>query len=381
MRLRRSARRGPFQLTAIARAALVVLFALSVGACAAFGPGPGGALSWDDLPGWRDAPVKSAWPALLNSCSKLRGVDTRWSAICDDASFITAPDDAVARAFFERHFEPHLQRGSFFRSRALVTGYYEPLLHGNWTRTERYRYPIYRAPDDLLTVDLGALYPELKNKRVRGRLSGRRVVPYYSRGDIESEPRPLKGNELLWVDDPVALFVLQVQGSGRVQLPSGETVAIGYAEQNGYPYTAIGRTLVERAGFKLDEIDLPKIRAWLADHPEQAQAVMNTNQSYVFFALRDPALPGPLGAFGVPLFPERAIAVDPAYIPLGLPMWLDTALPSGSQPYRQLVFAHDTGGAIKGPLRADFFFGAGPRAEEYAGRMREPGKLYVLLPR
>lgn len=379
MRLRGAARRGALQLT-FARSALVVLLALGAGACGTFGPGPGPALSWDDLPGWRDAPLAGAWPALLNSCSKLR-TDTRWTAICDDASRIIAPDDAGTRAFFERHFEPHRQRAGFFRSRALITGYYEPLLYGSRTRTERYRYPIYRAPDDLLTVDLGALYPELKNKRVRGRLIGRRVVPYYSRNEIESEARPLRGNELLWVDDPVALFVLQVQGSGRVQLPSGETVAIGYAEQNGHPYTSLGRTLMERTGLKPEDIDLPTIRAWLAAHPSEAKAMMNTNASYVFFALRDPALPGPIGAFGVPLLAEHAIAVDPEYLPLGAPVWLDTELPNGTQPYRQLVFAHDTGGAIKGPLRADFFFGRGAAAEEYAGRMRASGRLYVLLPR
>lgn len=290
------------------------------------------------------------------------------------------PDEAAARAFFETRFEPHLQRAGWFRSSGLITGYYEPLLNGSWTRTERYRYPIYRPPDDLVTVDLGALYPELKNKRVRGRLAGRRVVPYPSRSEIDVQPSPLAGNELLWVDDPVALFFLQIQGSGRVRLPTGEIVPVGYAEQNGHPYTAIGRTLAERTGLKLEEIDAPTIRAWLAANPAEAQAVMNTNASYVFFALRDPSLPGPLGALGTPLLPERAIAVDPVYVPLGLPVWLDTLLPDSSEPYRRLVFAQDTGGAIRGAVRADIFFGHGPQAEAHAGRMRASGRLYVLLP-
>jgi membrane-bound lytic murein transglycosylase A len=291
-----------------------------------------------------------------------------------------APDEDGARAFFEARFEPRLQRAGWFRSTGLVTGYYEPLLHGNWTRTDRYRYPLYRLPEDLVSVELGALYPELKNKRVRGRLTGRRVVPYFSRTEIDSIRSPLAGNELLWVDDPVALFFLQIQGSGRVRLPSGEMLSVGYADQNGYAYTAIGRTVAERAGLKLEDIDLPTIRAWLADHPEDAQAVMNANASYVFFALRDSSLPGPLGALGVPLLPERAVAVDPAYVPLGVPVWLDTNLPGEEKPYRQLVFAQDTGGAIKGPVRADLFFGYGANAEAYAGRMRSPGTLYVLLP-
>lgn len=361
-----------------ARASLIAA-CLALAACVTQPPGPGRVVSWSDLPGWPEASLASAWPALLNSCSKLAATDAAWQRLCAEASGRPAPDEAAARAFFERHFEPRIQRAGGFRSEGLITGYYEPLLYGSWTRSERYRYPLYRAPDDLLTIDLGALYPELRGRRLRGRLHGRRVVPYFSRAEIESARAPLAGNELLWVDDPVALFVLQIQGSGRVQLPDGETVAVGYADQNGHPYTAIGRTLVQLTGLKLEEVDLPTIRAWLAQNPQQAQAVMNTNASYVFFTLREAGI-GPIGSLGVPLLPERAIAVDPAFIPLGLPVWLDTRLPGSEAPYRRLVFAQDTGGAIKGAVRADLFFGNGPLAEWYAGRMKEPGRLYVLWP-
>lgn len=373
-------RRRSLLAARLRRHALLALIALVLPACTTLAPGPGRAVSWDELPGWRSAALASAWPALLQSCRKLAPADASWRALCDEAAAMPPPDDAAARAFFETRFAAHVQRAGWFRSEGLITGYYEPLLNGSWTRTERYRYPIYRAPDDLVTVDLGALYPELKGKRVRGRLTGRRVVPYHARSEIDADPLPLAGNELLWVDDPVALFFLQIQGSGRVRLPSGDVVAVGYAEQNGHPYTAIGRTLAERTGLKPEAIDAPTIRAWLAANPAQAPTVMNTNASYVFFALRDPGLPGPLGALGVPLFPERAIAVDPAYIPLGLPVWLDTTLPDSEARYRQLVFAQDTGGAIKGPVRADLFFGYGPQAEDLAGRMRASGRLYVLLP-
>lgn len=360
----------------IAALGLVVVLA----GCTTLGPGPGGAMSWSELPGWRDAPLVTAWPALLNSCQKLVTAE-EWRAICLDAAALPAPDEDAVRNFFETRFEPHLQRAGWFRSTGLVTGYYEPLLQGNRTRTERYRYPLYRVPDDLVSVELGALYPELKNRRMRGRLMGRRVVPYFSRGEIDSDRSPLAGNELLWVDDPVALFFLQIQGSGRVQLPSGEMLFVGYADQNGHPYAAIGRLLADRTGLKLEDIDLPTLRTWLADHPLEAPALMNANASYVFFALRDSSLPGPLGSLGVPLLAERAVAVDPTYIPLGVPLWLDTTLPDQEEkPYRQLVFAQDTGGAIKGPVRADLFFGYGPNAETYAGHMRSPGKLYVLLP-
>lgn len=356
------------------------LFALALGGCVSFGPGPGEPLPWSSVPGWNEAHLAEAWPALLNSCTKLAATAPYWQAICAAAAATPAPDDAGARAFFEHWFEPHQQRRGWFRASGLITGYYEPLLHGSWTRTERYHYPIYRAPDDLLSIELGSVYPELRGKRLRGRLSGRRVVPYYSRAEIDDAASPLAGDELLWVDDPVALFFLHIQGSGRVQMTSGETVNVGYAQQNGYPYTAIGRTLIARVGFEPDQIDAPTIRAWLAAHPAEAQTVMNTNASYVFFRVLDPNLPGPLGALGVPLLPRRTIAVDPAYIPLGIPVWLDTELPDGDASYRRLVFAQDTGGAIKGPLRADLFFGDGPEAEAYAGRMKERGRLYLLLP-
>ncbi|HEX9811033.1 MAG TPA: murein transglycosylase A [Burkholderiales bacterium] len=345
-----------------------------------FGPGPGRALAWSSLPGWDEARLADAWPALLNTCAKLGVAGAAWRTLCADAGARPPPDDAGARAFFERWFEPHRQRAGLFQGTGLITGYYEPLLNGSWTRSERYRYPIYRAPDGLLSVELGSVYPELKGKRVRGRLDGRRVVPYYSRAEIENGKSPLAGNELLWVDDPVELFLLHVQGSGRVRLASGEQVAVGYAQQNGHPYISIGRTLIERAGFALDEIDLPKIRAWLEQHPDQAQSLMNSNPSYVFFALRDGGLPGPLGSLGVPLLAQHAIAVDPNYIPLGTPVWLDTELPGDGAPYRKLVFAQDTGGAIKGPLRADLFFGGGTGAEDVAGRMKQRGRMYVLLP-
>lgn len=372
-------RRTPFSLGAW-RFAVPALLAAAAAGCTLFGPEPHRPVPWPALPGWDQADPLGAWPALLNSCERLAPRAAVWRDICEEAAALAPRDQATARAFFERRFEPWPQRDGV-EHEGLITGYYEPFLHGSWTRTERYRYPLYQPPDDLLTVDLGRLYPELQNRTLRGRLVGQRVVPYFSRAQIDDQGSPLAGNELLWVDDPVALFFLQVQGSGRVRLPSGETVAVGYADQNGHPYTAIGRTLVQHAGFELEDVDMPAIRAWLEANPDQAQAVMNTNASYIFFELRDAAAPGPLGTLGVPLFPERAIAVDPAHVPLGVPVWLDTVLPDADAPYRRLVFAQDTGGAINGPLRADLFFGQGARAEYYAGRMKAPGRLYVLRPR
>jgi membrane-bound lytic murein transglycosylase A len=361
-----------------------VLFVASMLAgCLGAPPGVGEPVAWSALAGWDAERPAQAWPALLQSCQRMPARDPRWRELCADAALFPEPDDATARAFFETRFRPHATRGEYGATEGLITGYYEPLLFGSRTRSERYRYPLYARPDDLLVVDLGELYPELKNKRVRGRLTGQRVVPYFSRAEMANGAKHLLGKELAWVDDPVALFFLHIQGSGRVQLTSGEMLYVGYADQNGHPYTAIGRKLIELGALKPEEVSMQTIRAWLATHPEEAETVLNSNPSFVFFAPHDSQLPGPLGALNVPLLPERAIAVDPAFIPLGLPVWLDTTLPGAGEspgPYRRLVFAQDTGGAIRGPVRADLFFGYGAEAERLAGEMKQPGRIYVLLP-
>lgn len=308
--------------------------------------------------------------------------DARWSDLCTDATLFPAPDDDTARAFFETRFVAHEVSGNNGAADGLVTGYYEPLLPGSLVRTDRFRYPLYGRPDDLVVVDLGGLYPELQGKRYRGRLNSNRVVPYYSRAEISNGKRPPDAAVLAWVDDPVALFFLEIQGSGRIRLPDGKMLPVGYADQNGHPYVAIGRTLVDSGVMKLEEATMPAIRAWLNANPDKAQTVINSNPSYVFFMLREPGVSGPVGALNVPLQPERSIAVDPGFIPLGSPVWFDTSLPGNddARPYRRLVFAQDTGGAIRGPVRADLFLGFGETAERMAGAMRQRGKLYVLLP-
>ncbi len=215
---------------------------------------------------------------------------------------------------------------------------------------------------------------------MRGRLEGNRVVPFYSRAEIGTGKSPLAGNELLWVDDPVELFILQVQGSGRVRLPDGSEVAVGYADQNGHPYRSLGGRLIKMGVLTREDVTLTRIRDWLAANPEETTALLNSNPSYIFFTQRDAALEGPLGSLGVALTPERSVAVDPAYIPLGLPVWLDATLPDGTL-LQRLAFAQDTGGAIKGPVRADLFIGRGTEAGRLAGEMKQRGRLYVLLPK
>ena len=344
-------------------------------------PGIGAEVAWSELPGWQADRLAEAWPALQASCRRLGMRDPAWSAICEQVKWMDAPDDASTRAFFEQNFRAHEMLGEGGRREGLITGYYEPLLYGSRTRSERYRYPLYRKPKNLVTVDLGALYPELNGKTVRGRLDGSRVVPYYSRAEITGSAGLLQGQELLWVDDAVALFMLQVQGSGRVQLEDGSELAVGYADQNGHPYFPIGRRLVEMQALKVEDVTLYTIRAWLQANPDGAEALLNSNPSYIFFTLRDSALAGPLGSLNVPLTPQRSIAVDASRISLGLPVWLDTTLPGGASVYRRLMLAQDTGGAIKGHVRADVFFGRGAEAERYAGEMKQSGRLYVLLPR
>ncbi len=360
----------------------MLLLAIGLSGCASWfapPPGIGREVAWSALPGWEQDRHAAAWPALRKSCEKLNTRDAAWSEICLAARALEAPDDAAARAFFEVHFRAYRMHPGYGRD-GLITGYYEPVLNGSNTRSERFRWPLYRRPDNLLIVDLASLYPELKGRPVRGRLEGNRVLPYFSRAEIGNDKNPLAGQELLWVDDPVEAFLLQVQGSGRVRLPDGGEVALGYADQNGHPYRSLGGRLIEMGALTREEVTLARIRDWLAAHPEETGALLNSNPSYIFFTQRDAALDGPLGSLGVALTPERSIAVDPAYIALGLPVWLDTVLPDGA-PLRRLTFAQDTGGAIKGAVRADLFIGRGAEAGRLAGEMKQRGSLYVLLPK
>lgn len=346
-------------------------------------PGIGAAVSFAQLPGWTDGKQAQAWPALLASCARLahRPEHPGWDAPCDAARALPIPDDAQARAFVEQFFQPFELVGSWWRRQALFTGYYEPLLEGARVPGERYRYPVYTAPTDLVRVELGELHSELKGKTVRGRLEGRRVTPYPSRAQIE-DTGLLAGQELLWVDDPVALFFLHIQGSGRVRLPDGTVIGVGYADQNGHPYTAIGRLLAAAGEIPLEQVSMFSIRDWLRAHPDRADGVMRGNASYIFFRERPLTGAGPEGSLGVALTPGRSLAIDPAVVPRGVPVWIDTVLPDATTSVmRRLMLAQDTGGAIKGPLRADVFFGAGPEAERLAGHMKQPGRMYVLLPR
>ena len=335
--------------------------------------------AWSELPGWRQDNVAEAWPALLAGCSAL-GSREFWSEPCAAAARIANPSSDAARRFFEQSFALYQIVSADDGEEGLITGYYEPLLRGSRKPTSRYRYPLYGVPDDLVVVDLAGLYPELKNMRLRGRLEGRKLVPYPDRAQIETTPPPLRGKEIAWVDDEIDLFFLHIQGSGRIRLDTGETMRVGYAEQNGHPYRSIGRILVQRGELTLDQASMQSIKAWARRYPEKASELLNSNGSYVFFRELPAAPGGPPGALGVPLTARRSIAVDARNVPLGAPVFIATTWPNSPRPLNRLMLAQDTGGAIRGPVRADFFWGHGEAAGREAGRMKQRLRMWVLLP-
>jgi membrane-bound lytic murein transglycosylase A len=342
------------------------------------------AVSWKRLPGWRSDDVLAAWPAIISSCSVLQS-RPEWQTFCS-AVVAASPGDAdFVRGFLERELTPYRivrLTGRKRESRGLVTGYYEPLLRGSRERNDRFATPLYRRPADLLIVDLASVIPELKGKRVRGRIEGNKVVPYYSRAGTREAPA-LAGHEVVWIDDPLDAFLLEVQGSGRVQLTTGETIRLQYEDQNGHPYRSIGKYLADQGAMPLDQVNMPAIRAWLTANPHRLHEVLDSNPSVVFFReapLDDPSV-GPKGAQAVPLTAGRSIAVDAKFVPLGAPVFLSTTQPSSDLPLQRLVVAQDTGGAIRGPVRADLFFGFGAEAGAQAGMMKQDGEMWLLWPK
>lgn len=343
------------------------------------------AASWADLPGWEEDDLLPAWPAFLQSC---RAFSSRpqwplWRATCEEAKALVKPDSETLRRFFEARLKPYLLSNPDGTTQGLITGYYEPLLHGSRTRTSRFSEPVLGVPKDLLTIDLSEVLPDLKNMRLRGRLQGNKVVPYYPRAEIVRREQDYADRVLLWVDDAVELFFLQIQGSGRVKLPDGSLVRLNYADQNGHPYRSLGRELIDRGELKAEQASMQGIQAWARENPDKLNEMLNTNPSYVFFrevASKGRSGDGPDGALGLPLTAERSVAVDPRHVPLGAPVFLSTTRPNSPEPLRRLMLAQDTGGAIRGVVRADFFWGFGAEAGAQAGRMRQSGQMWVLLP-
>lgn len=341
-----------------------------------------------DLPGWRQSNAKAALAAFRLSCGALAkkaasdgmggsgyaGTVGDWVEACNQLS--SAPN---ARQFFERNFTPFAVAAT---GKGLFTGYYEPELRASRTRHDAYQIPVFGLPSDLVSVDLGKFRDEWKGEQIAGRIEGHKLMPYATRAEIDA--RGLSNAPVLfYADDPIAVFFLHIQGSGRVVFDDGSRARVGYAGKNGRAYTAIGRTLIERGALTKDSVSMPAIRAWLKAHPKDARTVMRTNQSYTFFMLlpAGDASQGSKGTQGVPLTAGASLAVDNRIHPLGVPLFLVTALPGKTpKPFHQLLIAQDTGGAIRGAVRGDIYWGTGAEAERRAGAMKSEGTLFVLLP-
>jgi membrane-bound lytic murein transglycosylase A len=336
--------------------------------------------NWSDLPDWDREDPRPALEAFRASCAILEKRDL-WRAVCAQTREASAGSAADARVWFETHFQPWVMVNPDGSREGLITGYYEPVLKGSRKRHGPYRHPLFSPPDDLVVVDLAELYPELKHLRLRGRLEGRRLVPYFSRAEWSEQERRRTHETLLWIDDPIDLFFMQIQGSGQVLLEDGSRLRVGYADQNGHPYRSIGKWLLEQGELQPGQASMQGIKAWARAHPKRLQELLNQNPSLVFFRELPVEGSGPPGALGVPLTPGHSIAVDPRYVTLGAPVFLATSWPNDDRPLRRLMLAQDTGGAIRGPVRADFYWGSGAEAGALAGRMRQKGALWMLLPK
>ncbi len=352
-------------------------------------------VSFGDLKGWQDDTPAAALAAFKNSCKAwsakppaasigangMGGKAADWQNVCAAAQNVAVNDDVAARAYFENNFRPYAMAGDD-NNQGLFTGYYVPELHGSRTQGGAFQTPLYAYPADLVSVDLGLFKSELKGQHVIGKVAadkkGRSVLVLYddraaiAKGSLNGRAQPL-----VWIDDPVGAFFLEVQGSGRIQLTDGTVMPIGYDGANGHAYVAIGRAMADRGDLPRP-VTMPAIRAWLAAHPAQAQEILNLNPSYVFF--RPMPNDDVIGALGVALMAQRSMAVDPAFVPLGAPVWIDTTDGQGNS-LKRLMVAQDTGGAIKGAVRGDFFWGTGDAAGVQAGSMQSHGHDYVLLPR
>ncbi|HEX6705141.1 MAG TPA: MltA domain-containing protein [Albitalea sp.] len=322
------------------------------------------AVDWLDLPGWYDDHTLELWPALLRGCDR---PPPEWTRLCADARKAVPATDAAAREWLQQRLQPYRVEALDNGAEGLVTGYFEPLVDASRTPRAGFRVPLHLPPADLASRK-----------------------PYWTRQQLDTQPaaqRALRGRELAYVADPMDALILQIQGSGRLQLtePDGsrKLVRMAFAAHNEQPYKSVGRWLIEQGELKSDQASWPAIKSWAQKNPRRVNELLWSNPRVVFFReepIGDPGV-GPRGAQGAPLTPGRSIAVDPLSIPFGTPVWLDTTEPLGSAPLRRVVMAQDTGGAITGGVRADFFWGWGEQAEQQAGRMKQQLRMWALWPR
>ncbi len=350
---------------------------------------------YEELPGWKADRHSEALPALLKSCARFEtmpettrvgpretmGQVKDWLPICRDAKRVRPGNDTDARYFFESRFQPYIALDDSDRT-GLFTGYYEPELNGSWKPDGRFNVPLYSLPKDVVAANLGEFDDKWAGEHIAGRMLDGRFAPYFDRGEIEDGALQGRQLEILWTDNAIDAFFMHIQGSGRIKLPDGTHVRLGYGGRNGRPYTAVGRELVAAGIMRLADVTMPAIRRWMVENPVAGRALMRKNRSFVFFKVLKSD--GPIGAEGSVLTPLRSLAVDRAFVPLGVPIWLVTTEPGtgrSAKPLRRLVLAQDTGSAIKGPIRGDLFWGYGAAAGDKAGTMKQDGSYYLLLPR
>ena len=333
--------------------------------------------SWDDLPVTRDDELVQGFLAWRSACQRL-AKDENWGATCAQAVTV-AQEPAAIREFLQRELSLYSLRGAGNDPKGLVTGYYEPVYPGSRERSEQATVPVYGVPEDMIVVALDSLYPELKGMRLRGRLDGRVLRPYDDAASIRENG--VQAPIIAWLHDPMDLQFLQIQGSGRVQLEDGKQMRLGYADQNGQPYRPVGRWLVEQGLLPREQVSMGSIRQWAEQNPGRVSEMLASNPSYVFFTQGPDGNEGPRGSLNVPLTAEYSVAIDRKVIPLGSLMWLSTTRPDDGRAIARPVAAQDTGGAIVGEVRADFFWGTGAQAGELAGNMKQDGTLWLLWPK
>ena len=351
-------------------------------------------VGFNDLPAFENDNFTEALPAFLHSCNAILkkpedtqllqgkaefGVVGDWKAVCEKLAHFKGDNEAL-KTLIKQELTPFAivgtgQGAGEGKSEGLFTGYYEASVKGAFKKSAKYKYPLLGRPTDLIEVNLADFGITADKNRFFARVAKDKLAPYFARKKIEKD---LNAPVLMWIDNPVDLFILQIQGSGRVLLENGKEVKVGYAASNENPFTSIGKEMIAAGYLSADEANMPNIRKWLLANPKKAKELMNKNNRYIFFKKTKGA--GPFGAMGIPLTAKRSMAVDTAYIPLGVPLWLDTTDASGT-PLQRLMLAQDVGSAIKGPVRGDFFWGFGEEAFARAGAMKAKGTYYVLLPK
>ena len=348
--------------------------------------------NFSNLPNWQNDDLTNFARAYNKSCERVLkknsqsnfgasdkfGKYQEWQITCRKFGSVNQNDAVQVREFFETNFVPY-SASAGGDTQGLFTGYYEASLNGSRQQGGVYQTPLRARPDDLVMVQLGEFRDELKGQRIAGRIINGKLKPYETHAQIINGQLPAAQDKpLVWVDSAVDAFFLQIQGSGIVAMEDGSVMRVGYAGQNGHPYYAVGRELIKRGALTKDNVSMQSIRDWLEANPEQAEELMTTNKSYVFF--RELTGDGPLGGEGVALTPERSLAIDRSIVPYGMPIWLSAQNPAGGQ-LNKLMVTQDTGGAIRGAVRGDYFWGFGTQAAQMAGGMKSKGRYWFLLPK